>query len=253
MSLEKFNLSKYIESQKVNLGGPLLHKLVWWEKLSDFFSDFKDTLNIKPKIDKESFENINNFVENNNSWIIIWNHPNNNFMDVIPILAELPEEILRKTTFFSVKHTAPMFQNEFWENYDFQAATYDNISEAREWLKILKEKIEEVKNWKRFIFIIPWWVEEEGDYRKFKWIFSRIIEDLDNDKKILANFIDYDEKISYLDIYKRVFLWKVDKILWKDSSLDEISPRISSKIVEVGNFYWKSGEDSWKYYNELFN
>ena len=80
-------LSSKVRWAKINIWWKVLHALVWWGKsLSKTFQWFLDTTEINVDIDEASSKDISSFCENN-SWVMILNHPNNNFADYIPLLA----------------------------------------------------------------------------------------------------------------------------------------------------------------------
>lgn len=244
ISPEDTAMSNLIRWAKIHVWGRVLHTLIWWGKsLSDTFQWFLKTTNISVNIDEWSSQAIDEFCQND-SWVMILNHPNSNFADYIPFLAQIPEEILAKSTFFAWKHTVPMFKREFWDAYDFIEASFDSVSEAKTWLKKLEWAIEKVEKWDWYIFIIPWWAESEGSeiHEWFKALFKKIIQRLPQSTALLAGKITYLNIVEYSEVYKRVLKWKV----WINQ--EPITATLQAKNVTT----WDFNQDGWKEMRENY-
>lgn len=249
---------KKLDEAKIYIGWKILHKLVWWNELSVFFGNFLEIIGINPQYNEETLREIKKFQENK-SWIIILNHPNSNFSDYIPLLSKFSEDKLKKTSFFAISRTTPMFKKEFWSEYDFVSATTNNFKEAKDLLGTLKKRIEKIKKEEGFIFIIPWWWEENwqswwkksslnSDYKPFKSLFIRMIKSLDEDTPILVAHIKYDGAIWYWEIYKRLIF----QILWFAPN-NELTPLLQAKNLKSWDFKDLNPEEMSKYYSSLFN
>ena len=234
----------------INTWWKILHSLIWWWKsLEETAKQYIKKLWIEIKIDDDSKNNLNEF-KNSDKWLIISNHESWVFSDYLPIFAELWDEILKKSIFYTWAYNLEMNKKEF-PDYNFRAATLTKREDVRELKENIKNDIAKIKEEWWYIFLIPSWENTEY-WWEFKGIFQKMIKSLDHDFPILASKIEHQNwKWSYSEIWKYIlknFSNKIANIIWESDKLDTLS----FKLVKSWLFKWENWDTMKRLYLELF-
>lgn len=247
-----WTLDRVIRALKINIWGRVMHNLIWGEtELSKFFQDFLHGINIKPVIDKES-EKLLDFFRTQKSWIIIQNHQFRHFWDYIILLSQLTEQQLQNTTFFAGKATVEMFRRTFWNKYNFQIASFDNFSDAREWYEAMQWAVEKVNSGNWFIFIIPGGSESEDSkiHEAFLWMFTRMVNQTNKDTLVLSAKNEYPESLTYWDMYRRAWNGRMRADGFPEEHQEKaLEPKLQ---VQISTVWYYNDENPRDKYENIF-
>lgn len=225
----KKELSEEARSLLISTLWKTLHILFsWWNKnLKDTSEGYLNKTWTKVEIDDESKNAINEFWKLG-KWIIISEHKSWVFSDYLPLFSELPDDILKKSIFYTWSYNLSMNKREF-PGYEFRPATLKNKKDKHEIDNLKKQIEEDIKKVKEkwwYIFIIPSWANTNKN-AEFQAIFQRFIKLSDNDLPILENHITHSSSKWYKEIWKSIitknwWITKISSTLWKASDwIDE--------------------------------
>ncbi len=205
--LDKRVLSDSQKSAIISTAGKIFHLLLAWgdksmEKTSLWY--LKKT-NTHIEITEASKLAIQAFKEWG-KWIILTAHKSGTFSDYLPLFAEIWDEILKKSIFYTWAFNLSMNKREFPE-YTFKSATLTKREDAIILKQQIQEDIQKVSTEWWFIFIAPSWVDVEENSH-FKGLFKRFVSWLDDNFPILVSHVTYDTDRWYKEVALSLLRWK---------------------------------------------
>ncbi len=229
--LKEFLKSSKVRSTMINIFWKVFHEIIskWNSSLEETSKAYLERNNINLKI---KWENELEKFKKGDRWLIIATHSSWNFADYLPIFAELWDEILKKSVFYTGAYNKKMNEVEF-PDYTFRAATLEKKEDVKKLIKNIENDIEKVSREWWYIFIIPAW-ESTEQKAEFKSIFKRFVDKLDDNISVLTSRVIHEWNPNYINILR----WK-----WFETEL-------VFKNMKVSNFKWRNWKEMREVYNE---